>query len=446
MKKLLEQARAHAEQTELFYLETTSSSVEFANGMLKSTETSENRGVGIRMIRGGRLALAASSNLDALPDFLPQVARLCDHGKAVPYGFARPAELQPFEHYNPPVEQLDLEAWVAEGERIVARVREYDPHVLANCGFGAESSLVRVLNTNGLDCSYRVSQFNFDVVLQLVEGQNIVYVFENYRGAAPCADIAQRVEKVIADCELARKTVDFTPGKTDVIIAPSAMADIMLCIEQGVDGQNALKGTSPLCGEIGKQVLDERVTLVDDPLHPKGLESRPFDDEGTASRRTVLFDRGVFQGFLTDLDAAHGLQTDSTGNGLRIKSLLRSRHYAAGVSVAPTNLVLEPGDTPLKQMIAGIEHGLLIEMITGILLGNLVNGEFSGNVFLGYCIRDGKLVGRVKNAMISGNVYDAFREKLVALSRERKWAGNFGGTSGSYLLPWTHWREIDISG
>jgi len=42
----------------------------------------------------------------------------------------------------------------------------------------------------------------------------------------------------------------------------------------------------------------------------------------------------------------------------------------------------------------------------------------SGNVHLGFKIEKGKFAGRVKDCMLSVSVFDAFKDKILALSRE----------------------------
>jgi PmbA protein len=61
----------------------------------------------------------------------------------------------------------------------------------------------------------------------------------------------------------------------------------------------------------------------------------------------------------------------------------------------------------LADMLAQIDKGLLVDQGMGTWAGNVVAGEFSGNVQLGYKLERGELVGRVKDAMVAGNVYTA---------------------------------------
>ena len=75
----------------------------------------------------------------------------------------------------------------------------------------------------------------------------------------------------------------------------------------------------------------------------------------------------------------------------------------------------------LAEMIEGTREGLLIEHVMGLGQSNIMNGDFSVNVSLGYKIENGEIVGRVKDAMVAGNVYDALN-RIEAIGSEPEWA------------------------
>ena len=60
----------------------------------------------------------------------------------------------------------------------------------------------------------------------------------------------------------------------------------------------------------------------------------------------------------------------------------------------------------------------------GLGQGNPINGEFSVNVFLGYKIENGQLMGRVKDVMLAGNAFDALKN-ITAISKEREWVSGW---------------------
>ena len=56
-------------------------------------------------------------------------------------------------------------------------------------------------------------------------------------------------------------------------------------------------------------------------------------------------------------------------------------------------------------------------------MGNPISGEFSNNVYIGHKIEKGRIVGRVKNVMVSGNIYQSLN-KIEAIGTEPTWINN----------------------
>jgi hypothetical protein len=51
----------------------------------------------------------------------------------------------------------------------------------------------------------------------------------------------------------------------------------------------------------------------------------------------------------------------------------------------------------------------------------------------------------VKDAMVAGNFYELFRNRLVAFESDREWTGMFGGGVGSFLLPRACLADVDVT-
>ena len=77
---------------------------------------------------------------------------------------------------------------------------------------------------------------------------------------------------------------------------------------------------------------------------PGGLASAPFDGEGTPRGRTPLIADGKLLAYLHDSYTARRGGADSTGNAARAS-------YRLAPSVSTSNLVLEPGELTLEQLL-----------------------------------------------------------------------------------------------
>ncbi len=85
----------------------------------------------------------------------------------------------------------------------------------------------------------------------------------------------------------------------------------------------------------------------------------------------------------------------------------------------------------MDEIIAGIDEGLLVESPLGLGQGNVISGAFSNNLSLAFKIKGGKIVGRVKDVSVAGNIYQDMQH-IEALSSESEWV--YGGIQLPYIL------------
>jgi PmbA protein len=181
------------------------------------------------------------------------------------------------------------------------------------------------------------------------------------------------------------------------------------------NGKTVLDGASPIGNRLGQPVFDEKLWLRDDPTIAFYPQSRPCDDEGTPSQSTILIKQGTITCFLYDLQTAAQAHTRSTSNC--------SRSHSGLPSPSPSAFIIDPGSVDFDEMVNDIKEGLIIEQLIGATQGNILGGDFSGNVLLGYKIENGKIIGRVKDTMVSGNIYQLLKRD-VTIGSEAKWVGS----------------------
>lgn len=183
-------------------------------------------------------------------------------------------------------------------------------------------------------------------------------------------------------------------------------------IQAALNGKRVLEKASPWTDHLGQSIVSAALTLYQDP--EAGPFSCPFDDEGTPSQPLVFIQKGILQHFYSDRTVARLLGTSTTGNGFR-----------PGLGSYPTpglfNLLIQPGKGSLSDLINQLDEGLIVDQMLGG--GGSISGDFSINVDLGYRVKNGQVVGRVKDTMVAGNVYTALKQ-LVALGGDADWNGS----------------------
>ena len=100
---------------------------------------------------------------------------------------------------------------------------------------------------------------------------------------------------------------------------------------------------------------------------------------------------------------------------------------------ASSTMVVTPGHKHSDDILAGMDEGVLVDGLLGTMMGNAYSGMLSGNIALGYHVKDGKVLGRIKDAMLTVNLFSAIRDSIAQISSD---AILQPGWAGHCLIPW----------
>jgi predicted Zn-dependent protease len=157
-------------------------------------------------------------------------------------------------------------------------------------------------------------------------------------------DAAALGARAIEKAKRSVNPVAIEPGRYTVVLEPTAVGNLVQLIAGAAQARAADEGRSffskPGGGtKIGMKVVDERVTLLSDPLDPEAYGST-FGGDGLPSRTMTWIENGV------------------------VKNLAYDRWWAqqqgAEASAFPGSLRMLGGTTSLDEMIASTERGLLV--------------------------------------------------------------------------------------
>jgi predicted Zn-dependent protease len=185
--------------------------------------------------------------------------------------------------------------------------------------------------------------------------------------------------------EKARRSADpvaIEPGRYTVVLEPTAVGNLVQNLGFALNARNADEGRSffskPGGGnKIGMKIVDERVTIVSDPLDPEA-PGNTFTNEGLPTSRTVWVENGV------------------------VRTLAYDRYWAQRSGRQPVpfvaSLSMSGGTATIDELIASTQRGILVTRfwyIRGVdprVL--LVTGLTRDGTFL---IENGKITKAVKN-------------------------------------------------
>ncbi|MBX3223257.1 MAG: TldD/PmbA family protein [Labilithrix sp.] len=221
------------------------------------------------------------------------------------------------------------------------------------------------------------------------------------------SSLKRDARRVAEDAVKKLKSPSVTPGKRDLILAPS---NLWLTIHESVGHPTELDrvfgleanfaGTSFATPEsLGKlRYGADIVTLYADKTVPGGLATAAWDDEGVATQRWDLVKDGLLVGFQTTRDQAGWIgEKASRGTSYAQDHASVAFQRMPNVSLAPS-----PKDTTLEDIIAATDDGVLVTGNGSWSIDHQrYNFQFSGQTF--HEVKGGKITRAVRDLAYQSN-------------------------------------------
>jgi PmbA protein len=426
--RLLGAARLGGGGADALWRREERTSVAFESGRLKTAGITEEAGVNLRVLAGGRVGVAGTTG--AAPDLEELVARArssAELGEQLDLHFPPASSLPHVPTFFDGAANASLDQLIAMGRGLVERLAREGCQV--NVAIEREVGETAVGNTAGARGGYSATGVGVTAEVIRIAADDVLMIYDQYVGGdlPSGGDLDALVRSIEMRLEPAFTVVSPPEGALPVVFTPAGLAALVLPLEQALSGKTVLQGSSPLAGKVGEQVFDARFSITDDPLAPEGPASRPLDDEGVPSATTRLVERGIVRGFVYDLETAARAKARSTGHG--------RRGIFGKPRVAYTNLVIGSGEQrPTGHgarsgsalgggLLDGITDGLVVDELIGVGQGNVIGGGFSHPVGLAYRVERGEITGRVKDAAVAGNVYDLLK-RIGGFGTDGRWLGS----------------------
>jgi len=359
-----------------------------------------NESISIRIVAvvdGNRVGVASGSSLDpdavrATFDQAVEIARVTPPNPEFP-GLAGPATYPDAHLYD----EQTAETTPKIRADLVARALDEFPPSTEGAGYvDTTGNEIFLAGSSGVRAYATSTQAGCSVMAIADNSSGFAESVERRLGAI---DVAGLAERAVRKAEMGKDPQPVEPGAYTVILEPAATSTLLQFLAfLGFGAKSFLEGRSFMTDRIGSQLVNERITIVDDPVAPDAL-GLPFDFEGTPSTRVVLVDRGVAKDVVWDRTTAKKGGRTSTGHGLPPPNPM---------GPLPLNLRMEPGDQSVDELIGSTERGLLV---TRFHYANVVSeketvltGMTRDGTFL---IEDGKISHGVKNLRFTQNAIEA---------------------------------------
>ena len=392
---------------DLYFEHTVAESVSMEESLVKRASKSISQGVGVRATAGEKTGYAYSDEIT-----LAQLEQAADTARYIARSPAGPGTVpailvgQPTRNLYPvavPATEVETREKVALLEKIDALARTYDPRIKnVMASFSTEYKIVLIADSEGklVGDVQPLSRLQVTCIAE-ENGQRQMgtyggggrsefgFFFEEGRWERYTREAARQAI-------LNLQATDAPAGPMTVVLG-AGWPGILLheAIGHGLEADFNRKKTSAFSDCIGQAVASQLCTIVDDGTLPFRRGSLNVDDEGTPTSRTVLIEKGVLRGYITDKLNARLMGIPLTGNG-------RRESFQCIPMPRMTNTFMLPGESASKDIIRSVKRGLYAVSFGGGQV-DITNGKFVFSASEAYLIEDGQVTTPVKGATLIGS-------------------------------------------
>jgi TldD protein len=408
-KYLAEALSAGGEYADLYFEYLTSTSITVDESLVKSASQGISAGCGIRVLSGERTGYAYTDDL--APEKILRAARtaaLIASGPAQQpiQGFKESAAHQLYQVSSPSAD-ADLAAKLELVMRADSAARAYDPRIVqVRAGYADELRQILIVGSDGTFATdvQPLARFSLVAIAKSGEisargqsgggGRVGIEYFQTERTPEHFANEACRQALIQLGAREA------PAGEMEVVLGPG-WPGILLheAIGHGLEADFNRKGTSAFAGLLGKRVASEKCTVVDNGTLPSRRGSINVDDEGSPTQNTVLIEKGILKGYLSDKLSSKLMRMPDTGNG-------RRESYEHIPMPRMTNTYMLAGEDSPEDIIRSVKRGVYAVNFGGGQV-DITNGKFVFSASEAYLIENGQVTAPLRNCTLIGNGPDA---------------------------------------
>ncbi len=375
-------------------------------GKREDLERSESNSFGLRVFIGKRQSIVSSSDKsdEGVNELIDRAIEMAKIAPEDPYVGISESEsivknwkdLNLIDNFEPDSDWLYEKA--AKAEDAALSLKEI------NNSEGGESSwsksTVALANSHNFYGSYSGSMFSISAAVIAGSGSEMERDYDySVARLNSSLDKPENVGINAAKRAIKRlKPIKIDSAEIPVLFDWRVASSLLGHFSSAINGQSIAKNTSFLSEKLNQSIFKKGINIIDDPLVPQGLGSRPFDGEAIECKKINLVSDGVLNNWILDLSSSRQLGLKTNG------------HASRGVSSVPfpstSNLYLESGDSSVDQLMNGIKKGIYVTELIGMGV-NTVNGDYSRGA-AGFLIENGKISSPVSEITVAGNLISMF--------------------------------------
>ena len=334
------------EQVEAYVARGRETEIQVFGGNVESLSSAESAGIGIRVVNGSRQGFAYAGSLDpeAIGETLEEARDNAGFSSEDEFlGLAEPDGVMAadLDLWAEELAAYPTEVKVAQALELERLVRAGDPRIrqVESAEWGDAAVESAVATSTGIRASTRRTACYLSAYAVAGDADDTQTGGGYSVGRSPGdLDMSKAASDAVERATRLLGSVKPKSGHLTVVFEPRITATLLGILAGTLDGESVLKGRSLFADRVGEEVSVGGFTLVDDPTDPEAYAATRYDAEGLATRRNVLIDGGVLQGFLYNTYAARRAGTIGTGSAVRAGFKGPPGTGARAISVIPGDL------------------------------------------------------------------------------------------------------------
>ncbi len=408
IEQLLEKAKKEFDQVSIRKINTKATSISFEDSKFKKVESSIVDKVVLSIIKDNYFGFAYSTGEIDIKSLI-QSAKNSLIGKVDgTFGFPEKENIEQIKTYKEGLEKITSIDILNNLNETLKYLKENTKAQINLEGF-AETTEINLVNSNNIDYKQKISSFGFYFSL-IYPGSysNLSRILASYDLFSADKESLDFMVNLYNNSE---KQVKPKSGQMKVLFLPEAFYTFIFRLSSALSGSSLLYKKTPLEGKIGQKIASQSFSIYDDPNSTMFPMARSFDDEGTKTEKIYFIENGILKNFYFDRKTAKKYNTKPTGHG-----------YSQDFNQAPSDFVprfiVEKGDKSIYELISLIDKGIIVSSVLGAHSGNIQNGDFSIGLSPGLYVENGQIIGHVKDAMASANIYDCLNS-IIAIENKK---------------------------
>jgi PmbA protein len=205
-------------------------------------------------------------------------------------------------------------------------------------------------------------------------------------------------------------TVENQPLDTPILMTPQGISSLFSnIVRPSILGERMVRKESFWSEKMNQQVLDSHLTLLDNRRMEGGFSSSSRDGEGVPTSCHTIVDNGVLRKMIwSTRDAAKNVGEGRITEAETTGSASRGSHMSPPTTGCGDVQLLSSNKPQSRQeLIETMDKGYIVHSVMGAHTANPTSGDFSVTTSTILRVEDGEILGALKQAGVSGNLFRA---------------------------------------